>query len=143
MFCARHAILGTGVTADPSTVHQNGYPSSFEPAGTTGGDSSREPGGGGGSSGRGGSEEDDSSFMLVLGDHLYRRGAGTTHACASQLIHAFLEHGEVGKPAIGIKVRKGGRNPAAGKKRVGDPRDPHFLEAVRMRRACPVMRVCM
>lgn len=55
------------------------------------------------------SEEEESSFMLVLGDHLYRRGAGTTHACASQLIHAFLEHGEAGKPAIGLKVTRAGR----------------------------------
>lgn len=53
-------------------------------------------------------ERDDAeSFLLVLGDHLYRRGAGTTHACASQLVHAFLEHGEVGKPAIGLKVTFG------------------------------------
>lgn len=44
------------------------------------------------------------AFLLVLGDHLYRRGAGTTRACASQLIHAYLENGEAGKPAIGLKV---------------------------------------
>lgn len=55
-----------------------------------------------------GGEEEDSSFLLVLGDHLYRRGPGTTHACASQLVHAFLEHGQAGKPAIGLKVRGGG-----------------------------------
>lgn len=44
------------------------------------------------------------SFLLLLGDHLYRRGPGTTQACASQLIHAYLEHGETGKPVIGLKV---------------------------------------
>lgn len=50
-------------------------------------------------------DTEEESFLLVLGDHLYRRGPGTTRACASQLIHAFLEHGEVGKPTIGLKVR--------------------------------------
>lgn len=125
VFCARHALLGTGDSAaDPATVRENGRPSSLEASATTVGDGTKgaeegnaggkgpESGGGGaGSGGRGGSdveseEEEDSSFMLVLGDHLYRRGAGTTHACASQLIHAFLEHGEAGKPAIGLKVRR-------------------------------------
>lgn len=47
----------------------------------------------------------DEAFLLVLGDHLYRRGAGTTRACSSQLLYAFLEHGEAGKPAIGLKAR--------------------------------------
>ncbi|CAM9274498.1 unnamed protein product [Scytosiphon promiscuus] len=60
--------------------------------------------GSGGGGGWSGGEEEDSSFLLVLGDHLYRRGPGTTHACASQLVHAFLEHGQAGKPAIGLKV---------------------------------------
>lgn len=44
------------------------------------------------------------AFLLVLGDHLYRRGPGTSTACASQLIGAYLEHGQRGKPAIGLKV---------------------------------------
>lgn len=55
--------------------------------------------------GAGVESNEDESFLLVLGDHLYRRGGSTTRACASQLIHAFLKHGEAGKPAIGLKVR--------------------------------------
>lgn len=55
--------------------------------------------------GAGVERNEEESFLLVLGDHLYRRGSGTTRACASQLIHAFLKHGEIGKPAIGLKVR--------------------------------------
>lgn len=120
VFCARDALLGTGDSTDPPTVREKGHPSSLDTAATTVGDGTKRAEGGnaggkgpknGGSGGE--SEEveevegEDSSFMLVLGDHLYRRGAGTTHACASQLIHAFLEHGEAGKPAIGLKVRVG------------------------------------
>ncbi|CAM9232286.1 unnamed protein product, partial [Ectocarpus fasciculatus] len=78
VFCARHAILGT------------------EQAGSGAPEAALE-------NVRSG-EDPDSSFLLVLGDHLYRRGAGTTEACASQLVHAFLEHGEAGKPAIGLKA---------------------------------------
>eukprot|EP00752_Nemacystus_decipiens_P005273 g4783.t1 len=115
VFCARDALLGTGGYADPATIPENGHTGGPEPAATTAGGGTnsdedgiaggevRECGGGGGGVGKS-EEEEDSSFMLVLGDHLYRRGAGTTHACASQLIHAFLEHGEAGKPAIGLKV---------------------------------------
>ncbi|CAN0050212.1 unnamed protein product [Ectocarpus sp. 6 AP-2014] len=89
VFCARHAILGTehaGSGAAEAAL-ENGH--------LTGGSSSSSSSSG---------EDLDSSFLLVLGDHLYRRGAGTTEACASQLVHAFLEHGEAGKPAIGLKV---------------------------------------
>ncbi|CAM9562446.1 unnamed protein product, partial [Hapterophycus canaliculatus] len=85
VFCARHALLGGG----------NGH------AGSEGGS---RIGRGSSSDGVGGGEDEDSSFLLVLGDHLYRRGPGTTHACASQLVHAFLEHGQAGRPAIGLKV---------------------------------------
>lgn len=90
MFCARHALLGNEHKKPPDC----------------GGGGRGVTDGPNGSAG----EEDvlDESFLLVLGDHLYRRGPGTTHACASQLIHAFLEHGEAGKPAIGLKVRAGG-----------------------------------
>ena len=90
MFCARDAILGAGNAAVESD-----HPGSSDSGG-----------GSGGGTGTVGDEE-DASFLLVLGDHLYRRGPGTTQACASQLLHAFLEHGEAGKPAIGLKVRRG------------------------------------
>lgn len=62
--------------------------------------------GAGGGKVDGGDDDDDEkeSFLLVLGDHLYRRGLGSTRSCSSQLLHAFLEHGEAGKPAIGLKV---------------------------------------
>lgn len=82
------------------------------------------------------SEEEDSSFMLVLGDHLYRRGAGTTYACAGQLIHAFLEHGEAGKPAIGLKVRVQIKKIASSV--------PCFVSAQRRKRfAPPARRLCL
>ncbi len=90
MFCARDAILAAG-----NTAADNNHPCS------------RGGGGGGGGMGPVVDEEEEASFLLVLGDHLYRRGPGTTQACASQLLHAFLEHGEAGKPAIGLKVRRG------------------------------------
>ncbi|CAN0498331.1 unnamed protein product, partial [Ectocarpus sp. 12 AP-2014] len=90
VFCARDAILGTehAGSGAAETALENG----------------RLTGDGSSSSSSSSGEDPDSSFLLVLGDHLYRRGAGTTEACASQLVHAFLEHGEAGKPAIGLKV---------------------------------------
>lgn len=105
VFCARHALLGT--TSSSS--------SSIGSVATTAGDKDNKStncdgctGGPNGDDGGSVGEDVGESFLLVLGDHLYRRGAGTTHACASQLIHAFLEHGEAGKPAIGLKVSRGG-----------------------------------
>lgn len=112
MYCARHALgikdeehrsigeaesvtAGEGITKTATTPSERSNGAS---------EHSLSNGSLGDGDGCEGAEE---SFLLVLGDHLYRRGAGTTHACADQLIHAFLEHGDAGKPAIGLKVGGG------------------------------------
>lgn len=129
VYCARHALgvsghCGTEGSSRACNGNGNGarVPSAGEGvSGESGrshahkrGENGRGEGGGVGSegdcgvlsaTGTGVGSDEEESFLLVLGDHLYRRGSGTTRACASQLIHAFLKHGEIGKPAIGLKVR--------------------------------------
>lgn len=98
VYCARHAF-GIGHNGH-GNGNGNGRASGKANKPAANGDGGS---GGAGSQGEAGSD-DAESFLLVLGDHLYRRGVGTTHACADQLIHSFLAHGEAGKPAIGLKV---------------------------------------
>lgn len=98
VYCARHAL---GV----EDHERNGGAAARKSGDFESPENDREgEGAAAASNGVGAEAKDAESFLLVLGDHLYRRGAGTTQACASQLIHAFLEHGEAGKPAIGLKV---------------------------------------
>lgn len=101
VFCARHALLPASRTT--ATTSNSDIDSV---AATNGNKHKKSAGCNGCTNGPDGSggEGVGGSFLLVLGDHLYRRGAGTTQACANQLIHAFLEHGEAEKPAIGLKV---------------------------------------
>lgn len=101
---AAAAAAAVACEADAGQTNSGGKQSNGKPnGGRSGGRRSGEVSG----VANGGGDDDshgDESFLLVLGDHLYRRGAGTTRACSSQLLHAFLEHGEAGKPAIGLKV---------------------------------------
>lgn len=99
MYCARHAF-GIGHNSNGNGRASGGAKKPAE-NGTSGAGGVGDAGQQCETSSSGDGEE---SFLLVLGDHLYRRGVGTTHACADQLVHSFLAHGEAGKPAIGLKV---------------------------------------
>lgn len=103
VYCARHAF-GVGRVHNGNGRASGGADKPAEngtggAGGEEGGDAEQQCEASSSSSG-----DDEESFLLVLGDHLYRRGVGTTHACADQLVHSFLAHGEAGKPAIGLKV---------------------------------------
>lgn len=114
VYCARHALgIGTQESCgDDGCVAPADDPRVADAVANGHAVPKREAGNGAGAAGA--AVEDDAgeadvdadaeAFILVLGDHLYRRGAGTTRPCASQLIHAYLEHGDAGKPAIGLKV---------------------------------------
>lgn len=119
MYCARHALgIGTQESCeDDSCVASAGDPRVADATANGHAVPGKETGnhagaawavaedGGDEADGGADAHADEEAFLLVLGDHLYRRGAGTTRPCASQLIHAYLEHGDAGKPAIGLKVR--------------------------------------